>query len=82
LHVNPIPSHLKMAEPTPPTDIANTILNSKKPEDLPWFRSELTEDMIDSTARELFENYCKIPPADVIPHIKQFVRLISPPLSS
>ncbi|ORY13132.1 hypothetical protein BCR34DRAFT_623932 [Clohesyomyces aquaticus] len=39
------------------------------PEDIPWFRKELTD--LKPPARDLLENYCKIPSDDVIPHVKE-----------
>jgi hypothetical protein len=44
------------------------------PKDMAYFVTELKEDMIDPAARELFENYSKIPSADVILHIKEFAQ--------
>ena len=70
-----------MAEATLPTDITVEVPKSTKPENMPWYMTELKEEMVDPAARELFENYCKIPSADVISHIKQFVRSALEPQS-
>ncbi|KAF2470122.1 uncharacterized protein BDR25DRAFT_304076 [Lindgomyces ingoldianus] len=50
-------------------EIPKDYQNIKNPEDIPWFVKELTN--IKPDARDLFENYCKIPSEDVVPHIKQ-----------
>jgi hypothetical protein len=68
-----------MAELNPSAEITKATPSSTKPEDKNPLGAGLTEKTLDPAARELFENYCKIPPADVISHIVQFVRLISPP---
>jgi hypothetical protein len=43
------------------------------PRDMPYFVAELKEDMVTPAAREIYENYSKIQPADVISHIQEFV---------
>jgi len=56
------------------TDIPNALEKIEAREkDVPWYNPEIG-DKLGASARELLENYSKIPPAEVEDHVYKIVR--------